>query len=351
MKIAIFGAQGIALGAYRAIRVLYPKRIVECFIVSDRKGNPTELAGIPVVELSKLSAGSDVEIMIATPENVMPEIEELLKKKGLHCYVRLDSKRWGEMMERYYLRIDRFLPLSAVPVGFNRTSLAVYMAKFYKDKALSSAYDIPAYIHPLQVGAALCTERVAELIDCEGENISYKNVNYSELTGLYWIWKNRISGSSDKYAGLVHYRRILELTDDDILRLADNDVDVILPYPMPYEPNIEEHHRRYIKKEDWCALLTALNELQPVYAENLNDILNQQYMYNYNIIIAKETVLSEYCEWLFPILERVEELSVPAGRERADRYIGYMGETLETLYFMYNKNRLNIVHAGCRFIK
>ncbi len=56
------------------------------------------------------------------------------------------------------------------------------------------------------------------------------------------------------------------------------------------------------------------------------------------------------CEWLFPILERVEELSVPRGSERADRYIGYMGETLETLYFMANSNKLNIVHTECKLL-
>ena len=52
----------------------------------------------------------------------------------------------------------------------------------------------------------------------------------------------------------------------------------------------------------------------------------------------------------FPILERVEELSVPIGANRADRYIGYVGETLATLYFMVNKDKLNVAHAGCRFL-
>lgn len=33
---------------------------------------------------------------------------------------------------------------------------------------------------------------------------------------------------------------------------------------------------------------------------------------------------------LFPILERTEQLSIPRGWERCDRYIGYLGENLMT---------------------
>lgn len=158
------------------------------------------------------------------------------------------------------------------------------------------------------------------------------------------------SENEEAYFGLFHYRRMLELSEDDILRLEDNDVDVVLPFPMPYEPNIEAHHKRYLKEDDWNALLRALQEIQPEYAGEFHKILGQQYLYHYNIMIAKKKELADYCKWLFPILECVEELSIPKGRERNDRYIGYMGETLATLYFMLNKKKLNIMHAGCRFL-
>ena len=76
---------------------------------------------------------------------------------------------------------------------------------------------------------------------------------------------------------------------------------------------------------------------------------NEQ-LINYNMILAKRNVLKEYCQWLFPILERTEQLCSPGGGKRADRYIGYMGESLCTLYFMVNRDRLMITHAGCRFL-
>lgn len=358
MDFMIFGAQGTALSAYQALHYLYPQRSVRCFLVSQPEKNASVLEGIPVVGIAsfadKLSQEEKdhTEILIATPENVMDEIETILASFGFYYYTRLTSSLWAELMGYFYVCDRKYLPLSALPIGCHKSDIHMFMAKFYKDKPLTGNYHFPQWIKPIQVGASLCKERVTDILDCNGENISDKNVNYSELTALYWIWKNCLMSEKGigEYYGLSHYRRILELSEDDVLRLRSNQVDAVLPYPMPYEPNIEEHHKRYLADCDWKALLTALEELQPEYAQAFPAILHQQYFYNYNIILAQKSVLREYCSWLFPILERIEQLSSPKGWERQDRYIGYMGETLETLYFMYNRNNLNIVHTGCKFL-
>lgn len=360
MKLAIYGAQGYALGAYEALKTLYPNRVIPCFLVSAMGNNATMLGNIPVKELSSFADETaikdkhDIQILIATPENVQPEIEETLENFGFRNHRRLNSERWSELMKLFHIKMGRFLPLSALPVGYNMPFVRIYMARSHKDRPLKQNVAIPDYVFPLQVGAANSDERIADLTDNKGENISEKNVNYSELTGLYWMWKNKlcIDGSSDgekgQYYGLGQYRRMLEFSSDDLLRLMDNDVDAVLPYPMPYEPNIHAHHERYLQDVDWKALLTALQELRPEYADYFPTVLEQQYLYNYNVILAKKKVLREYCEWLFPILERTEELSVPKGSEREDRFIGYMGESLETLYFIKNADRLNVTHTECK---
>ncbi len=97
-------------------------------------------------------------------------------------------------------------------------------------------------------------------------------------------------------------------------------------------------------------MLRAMREIQPEDMDAIGAVLKQDYMCNYNIMLAKPEVLRDYCAWLFPVLFRTEELSVPKGSERADRYIGYMGEMLATLYFMSRRNRLRIAYAGCRFL-
>lgn len=369
MDLVIFGAQGTALGAYEAIHNLYPIRNIRCFLVTERGDNAEYLSGVPVLELETFANAlsteekEDLEILIATPENMMPEIETSLESHGFFCHVRLTSSRWSELMHCYCAGEKDFMPLRALPVGYHRANMHVFMAKFHKDKELSARYGLPEWITPIQVGAVLSPRRVANILDCDGENISAKNGNYSELTALYWIWRNRLGGGStdslgsdpsgsvrNEYYGLSHYRRILEFTEDDVLRLVDNGVDVVLPYPMPYEPDIEEHHKRYLKEADWKAVRRAVQELQPGYAKAFEGILKQKYFYNYNIILARKEVLKEYCDWLFPILERVEELSIPRGAERSDRYIGYVGETFTTLYFLSQKMRLDIKHVGVRFL-
>lgn len=228
-------------------------------------------------------------------------------------------------------------------------NLEVYAAKFYKDKPLNSAYSHPAWLIPIQAGASLSPRETIGTADNTGDNISCKNANYCELTILYWMWKNRLINEPDKsgkYYGLFHYRRYLDLRDNDLHRLGVGDIDVILPFPTIHEPDIGEHHARYIKESDWKVVLQVLIELAPEYYAAYERIFSQEYMYNYNIIIARASVLQGYCEWLFPILERVEELSVPKGNERADRYIGYIGENLLTLYFMCHKDKMSLVHTG-----
>jgi len=58
---------------------------------------------------------------------------------------------------------------------------------------------------PLQVGTAI-NSPLGYLRDDTGDNISALNGYYSELTGLYWIWKNV---HDINYVGTCHYRRYL----------------------------------------------------------------------------------------------------------------------------------------------
>jgi len=59
---------------------------------------------------------------------------------------------------------------------------------------------------PLHVGKS-GKEELGYQGDNTGDNISLKNANFCELTGLYWAWKNL----PNDYLGLIHYRRFFSV--------------------------------------------------------------------------------------------------------------------------------------------
>lgn len=341
-KLLIFGARSTALGMGLAIKELYHDCHILGFLVTDKTKNPHTLCGLPVMEAA-FYPDKEIPIILAVPEPIQESVRKSLLQMEFHQIIPVNSKQESELMGRYYQKTGSFLPL--------KENLAeVYIARSHKDKPLNNPYTMPDWIHPIQAGAALSRpsgQILAKITDDTGENISLKNGNYCELTALYWIWKNRLNlDIGYDYYGFFQYRRILELSENDIWQLSKDQVDVVLPYPMVSEPCIFEHHERYVKDSDWNAMMQALAEMHPSFYEKSSEILHQQYMYNFNILFARKDVLRDYCAWLFPVLERTESLSSPKGSERADRYIGYLGESLLTLYFLSNKKQLKIRHTG-----
>ena len=89
---------------------------------------------------------------------------------------------------------------------------------------------------PVQVGKELHPDvDLGIQPDNVGDNISAKNPYYSELTAIYWAWKNL----NADYVGLAHYRRHFSLnkkgsawnsilTSDEAKQLC-GEYDLILP--------------------------------------------------------------------------------------------------------------------------
>lgn len=354
MEIMIFGAKSLALGACKALQELHKEHSIGGFLVTSLEGNTEVLNGLPVMELSKFADSltdakkQEICIFVGTPEDVHPVIVESIKVCGFSNIVCMDSRMEAKLMEQYFKEIKRFPSVHELEAEGELPSIEIFMIKFYKDKVLKSSETFADWVYPIQVGADLTDIRVAEFLDNTGDNISAKNKNYCETTAFYWLWKNRLKDSNDKteYYGFYHYRRVLDISKDDLKRIRHEDVDVILQYPTLHEPDIKEHHARYVEEKDWDILLRVMKELYPEYREAYEDIFSQEYFYNYNLIIAKREVLREYCEWLFPILEKTGQLSEPKEWEREDRYLAYMSESLMTLYFFYNQDRLKIYHTG-----
>ncbi len=233
--------------------------------------------------------------------------------------------------------------------AFLAENFRVYQAKSHMDKPLSRhniLSGMPSYIFPIQVGSALTERIICDLQDNADDTISEKNRNYCELTATYYAWKH----GNAPYKGICHYRRIFDISDEqmqELLKAADK-WDVILPYPSVHYPDISVQHTRYIREDDWNAMLQALGELEPEYLEAYEKsvLTGEKFFNNFNMLIAKAAVFDDYCSFLFRILERTEELTTPKGWEREDRFAGYLGENLTTLYFLKNRDRCKTLYAG-----
>ena len=62
--------------------------------------------------------------------------------------------------------------------------------------------------------------------DNTGENISYKNREWCELTAIYWAWKNYDKIGNPSYIGFMHYRRFFEF-DNYKKRVNKEKLDLI----------------------------------------------------------------------------------------------------------------------------
>ena len=167
---------------------------------------------------------------------------------------------------------------------------------------------------PVLVGAALKGEDELRRFssysrDDEGENISSKNKNYCELTGLYWAWNNLDAS----YLGLVHYRRhftirrkgtkqerVLNKKD---LRMALRRSDILLPKKRKYY--IETNYSQYVHAHhaaDLDITRDIILEKYPEYVEAFDQSMKRTSGHRFNMFIMKADYFREYCEWLFDIL-------------------------------------------------
>lgn len=214
--------------------------------------------------------------------------------------------------------------------------------------------------YPLLVGAFNKSEEIKNNVFCDdtGSHISGFNDSYCELTGLYWIWKN-VQVST---IGLVHYRRFF-VTVKKRFTFHDN---LYLLTPVTHETchiMTQEEVRTKLEKYDlivkmsrkfhWSIRNKLLDCITEECLENLENIMKSLHTEEYpafkryllrhshilfNMFIGKKVVLDRYCEWLFPILDAVDQKHKAATGERYhNREIGYLGEILFSYWIISRK--------------
>lgn len=359
MKIYIAGAhsRGTTMGHY--LQYLDHELEIEAYLYNDDEINPTDVNGVPVIKIDKSSKlDVDLPVYIGTRGVNHRSIQETLEacgmKKIIPVDVKLDLDIRNKFLKKYYASIGReYVKIDdlEVPDGWVSVSevcSTVYVASSAFDKTLQTPYSLAKYEKPIQVGTALTDIRLAAAVfDNIGDNISQRNNQFCELTGLYWIWKH----ATEDVIGLVHYRRHFMLPEDWVKRMEANHVDVILALPLYVDPCIEGNFRCRHVETNWDLMLDYLKKNLPDDYDDANDFFNNTALYSpCNMFIMRKSVLNELCSWMFPILFAVADKGGILEDGYRNRYPGFISERLITYFFEKNRDRFRLVYADKNFL-
>ena len=182
--------------------------------------------------------------------------------------------------------------------------------------------------------------------DNTGNNISKKNDNYCELTGLYWIWHN----IKDDIVGLTHYRRIFTEDKMDSVNLVEyseiqeflKKYDIVLPPLFDNKTmTVYQHYCTAHKKEDIDKVIEIALKLYPEYTTSIDYVMNQKYEYGFNMFISNKEICDNYSKWLFSILNILEpQIDLTTYDSYQQRIFGFLSERLFTVWLYHNKLKI-----------
>ena len=205
---------------------------------------------------------------------------------------------------------------------------------------------------PLHVGAEGKND-IGYAKDNTGDNISIKNPNFCELTGLYWAWKNL----DNDYIGLAHYRRHFSLSKkskdkfNNVLTLKETDklldnTDVILPKKRYYViETLYNHYKHTMYVEPLDETRNIINKLYPEYLDEFDKLKTRRSAHMFNMFIMKKEIFNDYSKWLFDILFELEKIVDSSKYDQFhSRFYGRISELLLDVYL--RKNNISYKEIG-----
>ncbi|OKY52545.1 DUF4422 domain-containing protein [Megasphaera cerevisiae] len=218
--------------------------------------------------------------------------------------------------------------------------------------------DDPVYL-PLQVGAEGKTD-LGYIADNTGDNISSKNANFCELTGMYWAWKNVRSD----YIGMVHYRRyftrkevrnidnkkrqILTVSEWEIL-LAKYSV-VVSDKRRYYIESNRSHYNHAHHQEGLDMTEKIIRETYPAYVSSFEKVMSRTWAHMFNMFVMRQHLYNQYCQWVFDILFELEKrLDISDYDVYESRVYGFVSELLLDVWL--EKNQIAYIEQNVSFLE
>jgi len=201
---------------------------------------------------------------------------------------------------------------------------------------------------PLHVGRATAQE-LGYLSDATGDNISTKNCYYSELTGIYWVWKNYHDADN---VGICHYRRYLLNENEQILNEAEcitllKEYDLITTKKLLLNVSYYEGYAANHHIKDLEATGKIIKEKYAEYYETYDRIVHSKYTYFGNIMITSKALFDEYASWLFGIFFEVQkEIDIDSYDDYHKRVFGFISEILLLVWVTVKKLKVYECKVG-----
>lgn len=185
--------------------------------------------------------------------------------------------------------------------------------------------------------------------DKSGDSISELNPYFSELTALYWIWKN-YKCADDDVVGLVHYRRLLisngllslafkrPITIAEINALLES-FDVVVPEEQLLRPDAYHNYGEEHTQEDLNLVLNLAESQDSVQPGTYKSaLINMDRNRMCNVLVTRKFLFDRYCSWLFPVLfqaYKVVDLSDRNSYQK--RVFGFLSERLFNVWLFKEK--------------
>lgn len=192
--------------------------------------------------------------------------------------------------------------------------------------------------------------------DNTGDNISNKNKNYSELTAMYWIWKN---DRTSEYVSVEHYRRFFMdpshfipkiISNKKISRLIKN-YKIIVPQKQKWAVTIGYHYKNNHSTKDYNNVFNIIKDLYPDYINDFEKIMKGNSLYAFNMVVMSKKMFDNYCNWLFTILFKLEQITDLSKRNAyQQRAYGFMSERLFNVWILHNIDHKDIIELPVYYL-
>ena len=230
---------------------------------------------------------------------------------------------------------------------YSEANLQIYMAINIQDK-LMNIYNLPAYITPIQAGAATAPIYLCDIKDNAGDNISERNDIYSECTVMYWLWKN---ACTTDYVGLCQYRRHIDIPNNDLRLLTYYDVDILTTTPTFLLCDVGTLFLKFLPKQDVNVFMKAISDIAPTYKTDAEIFFKSRFYPPCNVFVMRREIFQEYAKIVFDITFWIEEYYNAKNIVRHDRFMGYLIECMLGIFMMHHKHEYNVSYTLMRFFK